>query len=80
MTPQGLAEHLGGRQALGRDIRSDFDLSDAIRAGPPWRRSIPWLAVAFCAPPNSMPSSSPGGRWHTGSTWGNRSARSSRIV
>ena len=35
MTPQGLAEHLGGRQALGRDIRSDFDLNDAIRAGLP---------------------------------------------
>ena len=35
MTTQALAEHLGGRQALGRDIRSDLDLDDAIRAGLP---------------------------------------------
>lgn len=35
MTTQALAEHLGGRQALGRDIRSDFDLDDAIRSGLP---------------------------------------------
>ena len=35
MTTQALAEHLGGRQALGRDIRSDLDLDDAIRSGLP---------------------------------------------
>ena len=35
MTPQALAEHLGGRQALGRDIRSDLDLEDAVRSGLP---------------------------------------------
>ena len=35
MTTQALAEHLGGRQALGRDIRSDFDLDAAIRNGLP---------------------------------------------
>ena len=35
MTPQVLAEHLGGSQALGREIRSDFDLDDAIRHGLP---------------------------------------------
>ncbi len=35
MTTQALAEHLGGRQALGRDIRSDLDLDDAVRAGLP---------------------------------------------
>ena len=35
MTSQVLAEYLGGSQALGREIRSDFDLDDAIRAGLP---------------------------------------------
>ena len=35
MTTQDLAEHLGGRQALGRDIRSDLDLEDAVRTGLP---------------------------------------------
>ena len=35
MTTQTLAEYLGGQQALGRDIRSDLDLEDAIRAGLP---------------------------------------------
>ena len=35
MTTQALAEHLGGRQVLGREIRSDFDLDDAIRIGLP---------------------------------------------
>ena len=35
MTTQALAECLGGRQALGRDIRSDLDLDDAIRSGLP---------------------------------------------
>ena len=35
MTPQVLAEHLGGSQALGCEIRSDFDLDDAIRHGLP---------------------------------------------
>ena len=35
MTPQGLAEHLGGEQVLGRDIQSEFDLEDAIRDGLP---------------------------------------------
>ena len=35
MTTQALAEHLGGRQALGRDIRSDLDLADVIRSGLP---------------------------------------------
>ena len=35
MTPQALAAHLGGRRALGRDIRSDLDLDDAIRSGLP---------------------------------------------
>ena len=35
MTTQALAEYLGGRQALGRDIRSDLDLDDAIRSGLP---------------------------------------------
>lgn len=37
MTTQALAEHLGGRQALGRDIRSDLDLDEAVRAGLPIR-------------------------------------------
>ena len=54
MTPQGLAEHLGGRQALGRDIRSDFDLSDAIRAGlPPGGgrfRGWPWYSARLRTP------------------------------
>lgn len=35
MTTQALVEQLGGRQALGRDIRSDLDLDDAVRAGLP---------------------------------------------
>ena len=35
MTSQVLAEYLGGSQALGREIRSDFDLDDAIREGLP---------------------------------------------
>ena len=35
MTAQVVAEHLGGRLALGRDIRSDLDLDDAVRAGLP---------------------------------------------
>ena len=35
MTTRVLAEYLGGRQALGRDIRSDLDLDDAIRSGLP---------------------------------------------
>lgn len=35
MTPRGLAEHLGGKQVLGRDIQSEFDLEDAIRVGFP---------------------------------------------
>ena len=35
MTPQILAEHLGGRRTLGRDIRSDFEMEEAIRAGLP---------------------------------------------
>lgn len=35
MTAQLVAEHLGGRAALGRDIRSDLDLDDAVRAGLP---------------------------------------------
>ena len=35
MTPQALAEHLGGPQALGRDIRSELDLEDAVRYGLP---------------------------------------------
>lgn len=35
MTSQVLADYLGGTQALGREIRSDFDLDDAIREGLP---------------------------------------------
>lgn len=35
MTTQTLAAHLGGRRALGRDIRSDLDLEDAVRSGLP---------------------------------------------
>ena len=35
MTSQVLAEYLGGSQALGRDIQSDFDLDDAVREGLP---------------------------------------------
>ena len=35
MTAQTLAAYLGGRQVLGRDIRSDLDLEDAIRIGLP---------------------------------------------
>ncbi|MDE2762883.1 MAG: DUF2384 domain-containing protein [Gemmatimonadota bacterium] len=35
MTAQAVAEHLGGRPALGRDIRSDFDLDDAVCSGVP---------------------------------------------
>ena len=35
MTAQTLAEYLGGRQTLGRDIRSDLDLEAAIRIGLP---------------------------------------------
>lgn len=35
MTSQLLASYLGGPQALGREIRSDFDLDDAIREGLP---------------------------------------------
>lgn len=35
MTTQALARHLGGRRALGRDIRSDLDLEDAVRSGLP---------------------------------------------
>ena len=35
MTAQAVAEHLGGKPALGRDIRSDFDLDDAVRSGVP---------------------------------------------
>ena len=35
MTTQALAEHLGGTEALGREIRSDFDLDEAIRSGLP---------------------------------------------
>ena len=35
MTPQILAGHLGGRKILGRDIRSDFEMEEAIRAGLP---------------------------------------------
>lgn len=35
MTAQVVAEHLGGRPALGCDVRSDFDLDAAIRAGLP---------------------------------------------
>lgn len=35
MTSQVLAEYLGGSQAFGREIRSDFDLDDAIREGLP---------------------------------------------
>lgn len=35
MTPQILAEHLGGKKVLGRDIRSNFEMEEAIRAGLP---------------------------------------------
>ncbi len=35
MTSQMLAEYLGGSQALGREIQSDFDLDDAVREGLP---------------------------------------------
>ena len=35
MTPQSLAERLGGPEVIGRDVQSDFDLNDAIRAGFP---------------------------------------------
>jgi len=35
MTARALAEHLGGPQALGRDIRSNLDLEDAVRSGLP---------------------------------------------
>ena len=35
MTPQVLAEHLGGKKILGRDICSDFEMEKAIRAGLP---------------------------------------------
>lgn len=35
MTTQALAQHLGGRRVLGRSIRSDLDLDDAIRSGLP---------------------------------------------
>ena len=35
MTAQALAQYLGGRRALGRSIRSDLDLDDAIRSGLP---------------------------------------------
>lgn len=35
MTTRTLAEYLGGRRTLGRDIRSDMDLEDAIRIGLP---------------------------------------------
>ena len=35
MTPQILAQHLGGRKILGRDIRSDFEMEEAIRDGLP---------------------------------------------
>lgn len=35
MTSRVLAEYLGGSQAFGREIRSDFDLDDAIREGLP---------------------------------------------
>ena len=33
MTSQVLADYLGGSRALGREIKSDFDLDDAIREG-----------------------------------------------
>ncbi len=35
MTPQVLADHLGGEQVLGCDIQSDFDLDNAVRHGLP---------------------------------------------
>ncbi|MDE2782122.1 MAG: DUF2384 domain-containing protein [Gemmatimonadota bacterium] len=35
ITTQALAEQLGGTEALGREIRSDFDLDEAIRSGLP---------------------------------------------
>ena len=35
MTSRMLAEYLGGSQALGRTIQSDFDLDDAVREGLP---------------------------------------------
>ena len=35
MTSRILAEHLGGKRILGRDIRSNFELEEAIRAGLP---------------------------------------------
>jgi putative toxin-antitoxin system antitoxin component (TIGR02293 family) len=35
MTAHGVADRLGGKGVLGRDIRTDFDLLDAIEGGLP---------------------------------------------
>lgn len=37
MTAHGVAEKLGGRRVLKREVRSDLDLVDAIRGGLPTR-------------------------------------------